>query len=312
MERLAIDVLSGVTAGILTNLVGYPFDTLKTRLAMGGGTYTSMTDCIKKTLKADGVRGFYTGFTAPLAGQLAFRTSLFLVNGAYLRAASAEGTRPLSYLQYALGGVITWSAASLIECPIQMAAVQMQALRVKEATIPGFVAEYKSVGQFVFKAPSKYGLRALYTGFVPITLRNALGGGFHFGLFEMIRRETAAARGETINELPLPLTMAAASVGGIFFWLVPYPLDLVRSVIQADHLDPAKRKYKGMGDAFVQLWKEGGAKRFTAGLAPCLLRAVPANAVLLTSGFRLREVGYQWLDARKAAVATTAAAGGSQ
>ena len=33
-----------------------------------------------------------------------------------------------------------------------------------------------------------------------------------------------------------------------------------------------------MADAATKLWAEGGAKRFTAGLAPCLLRSFPANA----------------------------------
>jgi hypothetical protein len=34
------------------------------------------------------------------------------------------------------------------------------------------------------------------------------------------------------------------------------------------------------------MWKEGGASRFTRGIAPCLLRAGPANAV----GFFLMEM----------------------
>ena len=32
-------------------------------------------------------------------------------------------------------------------------------------------------------------------------------------------------------------------------------------------------------DAAAKLWAEGGLKRFSAGLAPCLARSFPANAV---------------------------------
>lgn len=38
---------------------------------------------------------------------------------------------------------------------------------------------------------------------------------------------------------------------------VTYPVDVVKSAIQSDSADPAKRKYKGTIDAFQQLYKEG-------------------------------------------------------
>ncbi len=42
-------------------------------------------------------------------------------------------------------------------------------------------------------------------------------------------------------------------------------------------------------DAAAKLWAEGGVKRFSAGLAPCLARSFPANAV----GFAV----YEWTKA---------------
>lgn len=38
-------------------------------------------------------------------------------------------------------------------------------------------------------------------------------------------------------------------------------------------------------DAASKLWAEGGVKRYTAGLAPCLVRSFPANA----AGFAVYE-----------------------
>jgi hypothetical protein len=40
------------------------------------------------------------------------------------------------------------------------------------------------------------------------------------------------------------------------------------------------------------MWAEGGAARFTKGIAPCLLRAGPANAV----GFFLMELTKGYLE----------------
>ncbi len=67
---------------------------------------------------------------------------------------------------------------------------------------------------------------------------------------------------------------------------------MVKSALQGDALDPAGRRYRGPADAARKLWAEGGAARFTRGLSACLLRSVPASAVLLTTAFRVKEIGY--------------------
>jgi solute carrier family 25 carnitine/acylcarnitine transporter 20/29 len=68
----------------------------------------------------------------------------------------------------------------------------------------------------------------------------------------------------------------------------------IKSAIQGDALDPRHpdRRYQGGIDAARRLWAEGGATRFTRGLSACLLRSVPANAVLLTTAMTVKEVGY--------------------
>lgn len=65
-----------------------------------------------------------------------------------------------------------------------------------------------------------------------------------------------------------------------------YPLDIIKSAIQTDSIDPAQRKYKTLPQTAALLWAEGGVKRYTAGLVPCLLRAGPANA----TGFLVYEL----------------------
>ncbi len=48
-------------------------------------------------------------------------------------------------------------------------------------------------------------------------------------------------------------------------------------------------------DAAVKLWAEGGVKRYTAGLAPCLARSFPANA----AGFAIYEGVKNAMEAEK-------------
>jgi solute carrier family 25 carnitine/acylcarnitine transporter 20/29 len=227
-------------------------------------------------------------------GQLFFRSAMFWVNGAYLRWASNNGTKRLSYLDYAVGGSITWGSCVLIECPLQLSSSQLQVQIINQKSNPAYVPEFRGIVEYVRVAPSKYGIRAIYTGIAPQLLRNTVGGFFHFGAFEYLRREYASRKGLAVSDVGFTCNMVAGSVGGFLYWLVIYPVDVVKSAIQGDALDPnhPNRRYRGTVDAARKLWAEGGATRFTRGLSACLLRSVPASAVLLTTAMTIKEVGY--------------------
>ena len=68
---------------------------------------------------------------------------------------------------------------------------------------------------------------------------------------------------------------------------------MIKSRLQCDSLDPRARQYKGVVHCATQIHREGGAAAFTQGLVPCLLRAVPTNALLFFVLERVR----RWLDA---------------
>lgn len=63
--------------------------------------------------------------------------------------------------------------------------------------------------------------------------------------------------------------------------IVIYPLDVVRTKLQADALAPGNNKYSGMMDCFRQTMAQGGLRAFFNGLGFTLLRSAPvASAVL--------------------------------
>lgn len=45
-----------------------------------------------------------------------------------------------------------------------------------------------------------------------------------------------------------------------------------------DSITPSQRRYRSVPQTAALLWAEGGVKRYTAGIVPCLLRSFPANA----------------------------------
>ena len=63
LKEYRTSVAAGVS-GFFGVLVGYPFDNMKTR--MQTHYYASMSDCIRKTAKSEGIGGFYRGVVPPL------------------------------------------------------------------------------------------------------------------------------------------------------------------------------------------------------------------------------------------------------
>lgn len=68
-----------------------------------------------------------------------------------------------------------------------------------------------------------------------------------------------------------------------------YPVDVIKSKLQTDALDPAKRQYKGMIDCVAKVWRSQGWRGFTGGLGPTLIR----QAILFHSRYpkSLADVG---------------------
>ena len=304
-----VDILAGFAAGINVTLVGHPLETVKVRLqtqpSPPNNIYNGVIDCVRKTIQWEGPMGLYKGVGAPLGGQLFFRSLLFSAYAKYLAFMQARPTptgkpHPLSYLEFGLGGATAWGVGTIIECPLQVASSQLQTqlVRVKAAQAAGLTPPetYKGVVDYLRRAPSSFGLRSLYRGMDVHLARNIQGGFFHFFVFEATRREYAAYAGKPVTEIGLLANMLCGAAGGVCFWGLTFPIDAVKSAVQGDSLDPKIARYTGALDAARKLYAEGGFARFARGLDASMMRAVPANAVLLATASMVRETGYAYLD----------------
>ena len=59
----------------------------------------------------------------------------------------------------------------------------------------------------------------------------------------------AESKGIPQSELPALNVLAAAGTGGILYWISIYPIDVVKSALQTDSIDPSKRNYANSLDA---------------------------------------------------------------
>lgn len=90
-----------------------------------------------------------------------------------------------------------------------------------------------------------------------------------------------------------PLTsLGYGATAGYALWGSIYPIDVVKSKIQTDSLDPSKRQYSGMVDCFKKTWRAQGIKGFTGGLTPTLVRSPFANgATFVAFELAMRAMG---------------------
>ena len=288
--KMMIDIFAGTIAGINVTLVGHPFDTLKVRLQTQphiNPIYNGLIDCFKKTVEWEGFfNGLYKGVQSPLIGQMFFRANMFFAFGEAKRFFSDNGKKTLKYIHYYIAGGIGWGFGSLAECPIDLFKTQMQIQIIKSKTIKDYVPEYTSMSDCFSKIIKMNGLLGAYQGFIAHLMRNIPAGSVHLGSFEVLRIKFAEKRKCSVQDLPVKFNLIAGSIGGILFWGLFFPLDVIKSSIHGDSPLKEKKKYNGILDVIRKLYSEGGLPKFYKGFTQCMLRSIPANSVLLfTSSF---------------------------
>ncbi|RDD47349.1 Mitochondrial substrate carrier family protein G [Trichoplax sp. H2] len=281
--KIVKNAISGTLGGIAVCLIGHPFDTLKVRLqtqSVANPVYVGLRDCFIKTLRWEGIAGLYKGVGSPLVGQMFFRATLFTTyfqSQEFFKRNKDNHTR-LNGSEYFRCGMYTGFIVSFIEGPIDLFKSKMQTeiMKVKQ----GQPASYRNVFHCASVISQKYGIRGIYQALPAVCLRNIPSNAFYFGSFEALMTYMAP-KGGTTADLSASDLLLSGGIAGFLYWFVTYPTDVIKSAMQADASEVTKRKYPSILQCIRTLYQEEGWKRFYRGFTPCLMRSIPANAVML-------------------------------
>ncbi|MEW5300939.1 MAG: hypothetical protein WDW38_005150 [Sanguina aurantia] len=285
--KLAKDIFAGTCGGISVTLVGHPFDTLKVRLqsqSMTNPLYAGVVDCARKTIQWEGLGGLYKGVTSPLMGQMFFRASLFGAFGASKRwlGTNADGSsKPLVTSDFYKAGAMTGFVAAFSEGPIDFYKSQIQVQIIRSKSNPDYKAPYTSVLAAIKATIKESGVRGPFQGLGATLLRNVPANAVYLGNFELMKRMYATHYNIQPAEIPGAVVVLSAGLGGLTYWLAIFPVDCIKSAMQTDNIIKSQRKYTDVISTAKLLWGEGGVSRFYKGFTPCLLRAIPANGIML-------------------------------
>lgn len=282
----AMGFVAGMFSGVAKNTVGHPFDTVKVRLQTSqfSNKFRGPLDCALTTLRHEGVKGLYAGFTPPLVGWILMDAALLgsLHNYRLLLQEHFYKTHdrlPLSGC--IISGVMAGWTVSFIAAPVEMAKAKLQ-------------VQYGSLNRRytgpidVIKKTYNYegGIRGLYKGLLS-TLIFRSNFVFWWGSYELITRYL-----EEHTQLSKPaINFWAGGLSASFgFWTTAYPSDVVKQVV----LTNAKYdgSFKSWRTAVLDIYRKSGTGGFFKGFMPSFLRSFPANAAALAAfEFVLRSSG---------------------
>ncbi|XP_062045938.1 solute carrier family 25 member 48 [Lepus europaeus] len=281
------DFAAGWVGGAASVIVGYPLDTVKTRLQAGVG-YRGTLHCIRTVYSRESVFGFFKGMSFPLASIAVYNSVVFGVfsNTQRLlgrhRCGEPEDSPPRSLSDLLLASMVAGVVSVGLGGPVDLIKIrlQMQTQPFQEAKLSRTVAlgeqpAYQGPVHCFATIMRTEGLAGLYRGASAMLLRDVPGYCLYFIpyvlLSEWITPEACAS--------PSPCAVwLAGGVAGAISWGTATPMDVVKSRLQADGV--YLNKYKGVLDCICQSYQQEGLKVFFRGITVNAVRGFPMSAAM--------------------------------
>ncbi|XP_066992024.2 mitochondrial ornithine transporter 1 isoform X2 [Anabrus simplex] len=275
----AIDFIAGSLGGVAMVLVGQPLDTVKVKMQTFPALYQGMAHCFQQTLKKEGIaRGLYAGTVPSIIANVAENSVLFTGYGACQKIVAnitSQRTEDLGIVANGTAGFFAAFFSSFTLCPTELIKCQLQAMREMQmrSLEPGQNVVKLGPYSLTQKIIQQEGIPGLFRGLTSTLAREMPGYFFFFGGYEGTR-ELLTPPGKTKDEIGPFRTMIAGAVGGMIFWTIIFPVDVVKSRIQVEGLRDS------MTSVLLRIFRQEGITALYNGLQPTLVRTIPATAAL--------------------------------
>ena len=211
----------------------------------------------------------FKGITSPLYGLAAINAIVFGVQGNIQRRMSNPGSLSSHFIAGSLAGV----AQCVICSPMELAKTRMQVQGQGESLQKYRHTKHSYSGPVdcLVKIYKAEGVPGVFRGMGLTVARETPSFGVYFVTYEYLCRQFRFANGERVGVLGL---LVAGGMAGMASWISTYPVDVIKSRVQAD----MKNEYKGFWDCCIKSYHSEGVRFFGKGLCSTLLRAFPVNA----------------------------------
>lgn len=205
-----------------------------------------------------------------------------------------------------IGGAAGGAAGSLVSCPVELVRTKMTMQRraalastlgsAASAAAAAAKPELTYSGSFdCFKKVLKHhGVKGLYRGYTSTLLRDIQGYGWFFlGYEATIQAFLRAGHGHTKEDLSYMQVMAAGVMAGFGLWGSMFPIDTIKSKMQADNLN--QPTYKTTAECLSKTLKAEGQIGVWRGFSAAMYRAIPVNAAIFLAVEGTRQ-SIKWME----------------
>ncbi|KAG9455793.1 hypothetical protein H6P81_000301 [Aristolochia fimbriata] len=271
------EFIAGGVGGMAGVIAGHPLDTLKIRLQQPSNKMPAFK-LFRSMLVREGPSSLYRGMGTPLAS-VAFQNAVVFQVFAKLSQACEQrkSTDPPSLRSVAIGGVGTGGLQSIMLSPVELVKIRLQ--------LPRRSSDRDGPISLVQNILRREGIRGVFRGLGVTMLRDMPGHGTYFWTYEYTREWLHPGCRKSGQE-SVATMLVAGGWAGVASWLCCYPLDVVKSRLQAQSHSPGERsppKYNGIVDCFRKSVREEGYQVLWRGLGTTIARAFVVNGSIFVA-----------------------------
>ncbi len=271
-------LLAGGAAGVVSRTTTAPLDRLKVMLQASDITvahqYSSLRETARAILQQGGVRAFWRGNGVNVlkaAPEMAVRFYTFERLLDALGAADSDMNGE-GLLRRAAAGASAGAIAQFAVYPLETTKTRLAVSSVNE---------YRGMVHCLVSCVRYEGWRSLYRG-----LSASLAGIVPYAAVDLTiysaLRELADARYEERGGTPPLVTFGIGALSTTAGQMFSYPLQLVRTRLQAQGMKGRAVVYKGIVDCMAQTVQHSGFFGLYKGMLPNMLKSLPAMSISYT------------------------------
>ncbi|KAG8438034.1 hypothetical protein GDO86_008642 [Hymenochirus boettgeri] len=274
---LPAKLINGGIAGLIGVTCVFPIDLAKTRLQNqqnGQRMYTSMSDCLIKTIRSEGYFGMYRGAAVNLTLVTPEKAIKLAANDFFRQTLSKDGKK-LTLVKEMLAGCGAGTCQVIVTTPMEMLKIQLQdagrlaaqrKLMASQTGGGGAVAESISARPTAIQISRELlrskGIAGLYKGLGATLLRDVPFSIIYFPLFANLNKLGQKTPDE---KSPFFVSFLAGCAAGSTAAVAVNPCDVIKTRLQSLQRGVNEDTYSGIIDCTRKIWKSEGPAAFLKG-----------------------------------------------
>uniref|UniRef100_A0A7S1BPG3 Mitochondrial carrier protein n=1 Tax=Corethron hystrix TaxID=216773 RepID=A0A7S1BPG3_9STRA len=247
------EIIGATCAGCASTLIGHPLDTLKVHLQTGSQLSNNAVSAARSLFTVHGPGVFFRGIGPPLFNAVLMNTVMFSVFNSF-----KDSSQSALY-----AGFISGIATAFISTPTDFIKVQAQVTGGNSREV---------LRKIVLRHPM-----ALFRGHIPNLAREGIFTMVYLGFYDCLTMDKSTTG--------LAQTALISSFTGGLAWIISYPCDTVKSIMQSSQRDIL------VLDAIKIIWRRGGLS-FYRGCGTSTGRAILVTSIRMITYEYVRNISY--------------------